>query len=119
MGDRGGELRSPGPGRGEAQPQAAASAGEPAGGGEQARRRRLGSQPRAAPSRASICIQASSSLAMATSSHQSWFWSSRAAAGYAARCPWRSGSGPRIWRGGGGAVPGQRAARGGLRWRRQ
>lgn len=38
-------------------------------------RSRLGSQVRAAPSRASSWIQAGSSLAMATSSHQSWFWS--------------------------------------------
>jgi acyl carrier protein len=37
-------------------------------------RRRLGSHARAGPSRASIVIQAVSSHAMATSSHQTWFW---------------------------------------------
>jgi hypothetical protein len=34
----------------------------------------LASQRRAVPSRASICIQARSSQARATSSHQIWFW---------------------------------------------
>jgi hypothetical protein len=38
-------------------------------------RSRLGSQARAGPSRAGICIQAVSSQAIATSSHQTWFWS--------------------------------------------
>ena len=39
---------------------------------------------------------------------------SRAAAGCAGRCPWRSGSGPRTGPGGGDAVPGPRAARSGV-----
>jgi hypothetical protein len=49
--------------------------------GPGARRRRTGAaaavsvpQVRAGPSRASICIQAVSSQAIATSSHQIWFW---------------------------------------------
>jgi hypothetical protein len=37
-------------------------------------RRRFGSQRRAFPVRASSCVQARSSLARATISHQSWFW---------------------------------------------
>jgi hypothetical protein len=37
-------------------------------------RSRLGSQRRASPGTASICIQASSSHASATISHHSWFW---------------------------------------------
>jgi hypothetical protein len=38
------------------------------------RRSRLGSQRRALPVRASICVQASNSQARATISHQTWFW---------------------------------------------
>jgi hypothetical protein len=49
-------------------------------------RSRLGSQAQARPSGASICIQASSSQAIATSSHQIWFWLSYAGAGFRARC---------------------------------
>jgi hypothetical protein len=37
-------------------------------------RKRLGSQRRAGPARASIWVQASSSHARAVSSHQIWFW---------------------------------------------
>jgi hypothetical protein len=58
-----------------AQPQPSAAVDEASGGGEQAQPQLLVSQARAGPSRASIAIQAVSSRAMATSSHQIWFWS--------------------------------------------
>jgi hypothetical protein len=69
--DRGGELGRPGPGPGDAQPQPPAAADEAVGGGEQPQP--LGSQARAGRFRASICIQAVSSQAIATCSHQTWF----------------------------------------------
>ena len=75
-GDRGGELAGPGPGGGEAQPQRGGRRGRGA------RRRRTGAaaavwvprRGRRRRGRASASRPVSS-LAMATSSHQIWFWS--------------------------------------------
>jgi hypothetical protein len=61
------------------------------------------------PGRASG-IQASSSQAMHTISHQIWFWANPAGQ-VAQPGVLRSGCGPRIWPGGGDVVPGQRAGR--------
>jgi hypothetical protein len=48
--------------------------GEPSSDGDRRSRRRLGSQRRASwPVRASICVQAMSSQASATTAHQIWF----------------------------------------------
>jgi len=74
-GDRGGELGGPGPGaarrsRRRRPPRTMRPAAE-----NSRSRSRLGSQARAGPSRARSCIQAVTSQAIATSSHQIWFWS--------------------------------------------
>ena len=73
-GDCGGDLAGPGPAFGELSrrrrpPRARRPATE-----NRRSRSRFGSQRRAVPVRASICVQASSSQARATISHQSWFW---------------------------------------------
>ena len=73
--DRSGDLGGPGPGRGEAQPQAAATADQAPGGGEQAQPQPLGFPgPGGARRGRASAVQAVSSQAMATSSHQIWFW---------------------------------------------
>src|ERR1700733_3741545 len=71
-GDRGGDLDGPGPSDGEAQPQAAPAADDVSGDGEQPQPQSSGFPGAGGPSRASICIQAVSSQAIATSSHQIW-----------------------------------------------
>ena len=74
MGDCGSDLGCPGPVPGEAELQAAPAADDPSGGGEQAEPQPFGFPAAGSPSRASICIQAVSSQASATISHQTWFW---------------------------------------------
>ncbi len=107
-GDRGGDLCRPGPAGGEAEPLAAAAADEVPGAGEEPQPQPFWFPLAAGPARASICVRARRSHASATISHHSGFWSKPWRGGCAARCPWRSGSGPRTWPGAGGVVPGRR-----------
>ena len=95
-GDLAGTVNRPG----ESGDPGGGATGQAPGGGNRRSRSRLGSQGRAGPSRVSICIQAVSSLAMATSSHQIWIWS-RPARDVAERGVWRRGAGPTPARHGG------------------
>ena len=61
---------------GDAQPLAAATAGQVPADGEDPHPHLLGSQRQAGPSGASICIQTSSSQARVMISHKIWFWTS-------------------------------------------
>jgi hypothetical protein len=73
QGDCGGDVGGPGPAFGEPQAEPASAAGETAGGGEQAQPEQSQLPAAGGPGWASIQVQARSSQAKATISHQTWF----------------------------------------------
>ena len=78
-------------------------------------RRRLGSHRRASPPGRAAGSRPAARRPGPRSRTKAGCGRTPSAAGSAARCPWRSGPGPRSGPGGGAAVPGPRA---GLSWRR-
>jgi hypothetical protein len=111
-GDCDGYLARPGPSLGEAESQAAAAAGQASGDGEDAQAQafrfpvagdagegeELGPGQELAGEGGDLAPQ----LVLVEAVQREV---------PSARCPWRSGCGPRTWPGGGDGVPGQRAAR--------
>ena len=71
--DAGGDLVGPGPAGGDPEPEPAATAEDTPGHGEDPQPHLFGFHRRAGLVKASICLQASSSHASATISHQTWF----------------------------------------------
>lgn len=80
-------------------------------------RTRFGSQRRAVPGKASICIQASSSHASATISHQIWLCEKPCSGRLRSPVSFAQRTGPRTGRGAGAEVPGPRAGRPWCPWR--
>jgi hypothetical protein len=73
-GDGDGDLAGPGPAFGGTEPEAPAAAGEPPGDVEQAQAEPFRFPAAGVPARASIWVQARTSQARETISHQTWFW---------------------------------------------